>query len=139
MTAAIPVTGFEHLGLLANDTEVLAAWYRDMFGAVEVLRSADPSPVIFLEFGGGALLELVPASPEDGPDGGTSHFCLSVQNIEAAISATHERGIEQVRPPFEAFDGSKVAFYRDPEGNVVQLVQRVPGSPVHRAVYDSIS
>ena len=149
MKGAIAVRGLEHIGVFARDTRALARWYGETFGATEISKSDDDMPIIFLSFGGGALIELVPApSPENrerSPDGRPDpaipsdhvHLCLSVDDLDRAVSDLYDRGESLDREVFRAYDGSAVAFLRDPEGNLVQLVERVAGSIVHATVYDA--
>ena len=137
MSSPIGVYGVEHVGVLARDTEALATWYKETFGATEVSRGTDTPAVIFLRFGGGALLELVPAadSPAVAPSDHV-HVCFSVRDIEAAARGLRECGVELERPIFTVYEGSRVAFFRDPEGNLLQLAQRVADSRIDAAVYD---
>lgn len=134
--ASIAVRGIEHVGLLARDPVALAAWYRATFGATVVSRSGDDPPVLFLGFGAAALLELIPTTdtrlsqPSDHV-----HLCLTVASLDSALVRLRDAGIAPVREPFAAYDGSMVAFLADPEGNAVQLVERVAGSAIHRTVY----
>jgi len=144
MSDPVSVLGVEHTGIAVPDPAELARWYREILGAVEVSRSADDPPVLFLSFGGGALLELIPAKPDTSVladastrDAGRDrvHLCFSVENIETAVELLRHRGIELEKPVFNAYDGSQVAFFRDPAGNLLQLVQRVPASGIHAEVY----
>ena len=133
----VQTTGVEHTGFIVNDTEKLASWYVATFGAQEISRSGDQPPIIFLSFGRAALIELIPAAnPSAAKSSDHVHLCLSVSDISSALTSLEADGIRLDREPFDAYDGSRVAFLRDPEGNLVQLVQRVDGSAVHRAVFD---
>ena len=129
--------GLEHVGLAARDPEALATWYADVLDAQEVSRSGGEAPIIFLSFGGGALLELVPAAAEDlaAADLQRGHICWGVSSLETALEELTARGIQLDREVFAAYDGSRVAFFRDPEGNLLQLVERVAESDVHAAVF----
>ena len=133
------VNGIEHTGIVAMDTVDLSRWYLELFKGREVSRSEGDRPVIFLSFGQGALLELIPAPEEGGPPATDHvHLCFSVSSLNAAVAGLEERGIALDRPVFEAYEGSSVAFFRDPEGNLLQLVQRVPGSGVHKSVFGDV-
>lgn len=131
MSVAVPVLGYEHTGVFYKDTEAAAAWYIRHFGAREVSRSAGAPPIIFLSFGGASLLEMVPAGdqPEAEPSD-HAHLSLAVKNLKDAVAGLEEAGISLVKPVFEAYEGSPVAFFRDPEGNLVQLVERVSSLPL---------
>lgn len=146
MSAAVKVTGVEHTGVIVSDPSALARWYRETLGAVEISRSGDDPPVVFLSFGGGALLELIPAKPDASASGkGTAvasgrdhvHLCFSVDDMDAAVDGLGTHGVSLEKAVFTAYEGSAVAFFRDPAGNLLQLVQRVPDSGIHAEVYGS--
>jgi len=131
MSKVIPVLGYEHTGIFFKNTENMAEWYCDNFGAKEVSRSDSKNPIIFISFGNSSLLELVPAndSPNSEPDD-HCHFSLAVKNLESAIKGLESIGIQLDKPVFKAYDGSPVAFFRDPEGNLIQLVERISNLPL---------
>ncbi len=134
----VSVRGVEHTGMKVRDTEKLAKWYREVFGAREVSRSEGESPIIFLSFGRASLLELIPGG--DGVDNTVDsddrvHLCFAVEDLESALQGLADRGIELEKPVFQAYDGSSVAFFRDVEGHVLQFVQRIPGSAVSAAAF----
>lgn len=125
MSAPVPVLGYEHTGLLARDPESLSAWYVRMFGGRVVSRSEDSPAIVFVVFGRSSLLEFVPAG--DSPHGEANdhaHFSFAVSSLESAVRSLEGEEIALDRPVFQAYDGSPVAFFRDPEGNLVQLVER---------------
>lgn len=136
MSKPLDVTGVEHTGMLVNESESLATWYKELFGAVEVSRSEGSPPIVFLSFGGGSLLELVPAKESDwATPSDHVHLCLAVAELNQAVGRLRGHDILLEKPVFEAYDGSRVAFFRDPEGNLLQLVERVAESAVHAAVF----
>lgn len=136
MTAGstVAVTGLEHIGLVTPDTESLADWYALHFGARRVSASSASPPIIFVSFGGGALVELIPGDDSERPSERV-HLCLTVADVTVAISQLTAAGVELAREPFAAYDGSEVAFVRDPAGHLVQVVARTAGSEIHSAVY----
>lgn len=132
----VTTVGVEHTGLMVRDPLALSTWYREVFGATEVSRSDGDPPIIFLGFGRAALLELVPtgdtalAAPQDHV-----HLCLAVPSLDAALASLRSNGIALHREPFAAYDGSMVTFLKDPEGNLIQLVERIAGSSIDRTVF----
>lgn len=131
MSVTIPVLGYEHTGVHFKDTEAAAVWYRNNFGAEEVSRSEGTDPIIFLSFGESSLLELIPSKdseilkPSDH-----CHLSLAVENLDAAVKGLESIDIELEKPIFKAYEGSPVAFFRDPEDNLIQLVERVSSLPL---------
>lgn len=144
MNDVVSVVGIEHTGIAISDPAALAQWYRETLGAVEISRSSDDPPIIFLSFRGGSLLELIPENPNASVSETASlerigrdhvHLCFSVDNLEVAVEHLRRRGTPLERPVFVAYEGSSVAFFRDPAGNLLQLVQRVADSGIHSEAY----
>ena len=129
MSAGTRVIGVEHTGLMVRDTEGLASWYTAVFDARELSRSGDKPPIIFLGFGAGSFLELIPGDVGNSKPSDHVHLCFSVVSLDAAVSDLLEGGIGLDRPVFTAYDASPAAFLRDPEGNLLQLVERASGLP----------
>jgi lactoylglutathione lyase len=72
----------------------------------------------------------VPTGPHHQLDStkvqGWFQFALTVPDIEATFAAVVAAGAVPSLPPSTAPDGiSKVAFVRDPDGNLVEFLQRV--------------
>lgn len=131
MSVPIPVLGYEHTGILFKNTEAMATWYCYNFGAEEVSRSEGTDPIIFLSFGKSSLLELVPAKNSSNVEPSDHcHFSLSVENLASAVKNLESIGITLEKPVFKAYDGSPVAFFRDPESNLIQFVERVSNLPL---------
>ncbi|MFP4212466.1 MAG: VOC family protein [Alkalispirochaeta sp.] len=131
----IPVRGLEHIGIRTRDTRTLSRWYGEVFGA-KIVSTDDGDPAIyFLSFGGGGLVELIPDIAATATD--DVHLCLSVDDIDGQVNALRSMGVDVVRQPFTAYEGSVTAFFRDPAGNLVQLVERVVASAIDAVVYGS--
>ena len=128
MNRTVRIDGVEHTGLIVRNSERLAAWYTEVLGARIVSRSSDDPPILFLSFGHASLLELIPSSHVDERTTASDHvhLCLAVaDDLETAVATLAALQVRLERPVFRAYDGSPVAFFRDPEGNLLQLVQRV--------------
>src|SRR5215475_11910610 len=55
---------------------------------------------------------------------GYHHFCLNVTNLEQTIATLRSRGVTIVAEPFElAAISRKLAFFRDPFGNLIELAE----------------
>lgn len=136
--AIVETKGQEHVGIIVHDTVALSQWYRVTFGAREISRNADDIPIVFLTFGGGSLVEFIPQGEMrdvSEAEKGRVHLCLTVDNVHESLEALRGAGIVVERDVFLAYDDSPVAFIRDPEGHLVQLVTRVKGSSIHAAVF----
>ncbi|WP_433200993.1 VOC family protein [Dactylosporangium sp. CS-047395] len=57
---------------------------------------------------------------------GLNHVCLSVDDVDATLAELRRRGVEIVNAPFEIDDiSARLAFFRDPWGNMFELSQRL--------------
>lgn len=66
-------------------------------------------------------------TPESGYDVGTGygHIALTVNDLDATLTALAEKGIEPERPPYTVRDGgSRICFVRDPDSYRVELIER---------------
>ncbi|MCP2266062.1 VOC family protein [Promicromonospora thailandica] len=63
---------------------------------------------------------------------GFNHVCLSVDSVDETLAALRERGVDVVNPPFEIDDiSARLAFFRDPWGNMFELTERIGGDHAH--------
>ncbi len=129
----------EHLGFAARDPSALSDWYVRVFGARAVWRNELQRPAVFVEMPGGLLLEIYPSAKAqteitaDNSVSGFRHLALRVGNIEAARDHLASAGIvffETIKP---AGGGGRVLFFRDPEDNLLHLVERPGGEPLSHA------
>ena len=54
---------------------------------------------------------------------GPSHFCLEVDDIDAAIGELAEKGVSLTQAKKKAVDGNNQAWIEDPDGNRIELMQ----------------
>lgn len=132
-----------HYGITVSDLDESIAFYRDVFGMdlldrfsmdaeafSELLGSTTTGAEVAFLDAGGFRLELeehananvnVPASTEP-VDVGVPHLCLAVDDIQA-VYETHE-DIDFVSAPGSASDsGATIVYLRDPDGNLVELIE----------------
>src|SRR5579884_1082552 len=114
-----------HTALKVSDLEAAVHFYRDLIG-LPFVRSQGPAErpeVVWLR---GLQLIRRPAG-EIAPNGALDHIGLGVDNIEAICSRL-DQADTPVDTPLEqrqlaTGQSLKVAFYRDPEGNRVELLK----------------
>ena len=123
--------GIDHLAIAARDPAALADWYCSALGFRAVSDNGQERPTRLLAGPGGGMIEMMP-DDESPPverelfDRGLSHLAVRVSDIEAALSHLRGLGVE-VAEPVAAAGGGRVASFRDPEGNVAQVVERPSG------------
>jgi catechol 2,3-dioxygenase-like lactoylglutathione lyase family enzyme len=146
------VSRIDHVGVTVGDVERALRFYRDALGLRVVNDSVLTSPAVAallglesielrsvdLDSGDGRVLELLHyARPEgshvdyESSDPGTGHIALTVDDLEAVrerIEAGGGRVISSeelhVSDPGGAFDGAICLYVRDPDGMILELVER---------------
>jgi catechol 2,3-dioxygenase-like lactoylglutathione lyase family enzyme len=119
----------EHIGVYASDPIRLAQWYIDKLGfkVVRTLEKEGRPPIYFLEGDGGTVLEILPTnlnkSERDLSAPGFSHLGLVVVDFEKSQQKLEENGVmvENVR---KTSNGWTIGYFKDPEGNQLELVFR---------------
>jgi glyoxylase I family protein len=130
------VQGFEHVGMISSNLDRTMAFYCDLLGLKKHLVKAtrEGGRIAFLD-AGGVMLEIVeppapvrtPAREVPGSEAGIRHITFRVDDVQAAYERLHAEGVPFTTPPRKAINTevlSVVAFCRDPDGIVVELVQR---------------
>jgi glyoxylase I family protein len=119
--------GVDHLAIAAGDPAELADWYCAVLGFRAVSDNGKERPTRVLAGAGGGMIEMMP-DDETPPrsrelfNRGLSHVAIRVSDLQAAVDSLRSRGIE-VAEPVPAAGGGRVANFRDPEGNVLQVVE----------------
>ena len=123
----------EHAAIIADDPEALVDWYCTTLG-FELISKGDlvldgnQLTYHFLSLPGGALLEILPSnqksrSKKAPDDAGIRHLAFLVEDFEASCQSLREKGLD-LGTERELPDGTKLVFFPDPEGNLLQLVYR---------------
>ncbi|MHB8219866.1 MAG: VOC family protein [Acidimicrobiales bacterium] len=118
------VTRFHHVSVNARGTtlEELAGFYRDVLGLPDLFRPEIPGVPGHWHGVGDQQLHLVgaPASGS-GIDPTGDHFCVGVENLDAAVSELGERRIPYLRAV--QGEGTVQIWITDPAGNTIELQQ----------------
>lgn len=130
------VQGFEHVGMTSSDLDRTIVFYCGLLGLKEVLvkRTGEGGRIAFLEIGG-VMLEIVePATPIQTParevpvtEAGIRHITFRVDDVEAVYEKLRAAGVDFTVPPRKAVNTElirKVAFCKDPDGIIVELLER---------------
>ncbi len=115
------------VALTATNLDISLAFYRDVLGLKFIARM-DPPGLAYFSLGGGARLLLSGMASQ-----ASLHF--AVDDINSAVNELKKRGVSFMQPPAlihrddAGHFGKKgieewMAFFRDPSGNMLALVQR---------------
>ena len=115
--------GIEHTAIATPDPETLAKWYADNLEFSIVHRYAGN---VFVRASDGSMLEIIPSEgdPVDAKfkTPGIRHLAIKVDDFDAGCAQIQANGIE-IFTNINA-DGNRLAFFHDPEGNIIHLIHR---------------
>ncbi|MDR2042457.1 MAG: VOC family protein [Tannerella sp.] len=119
--------GIDHPAIAAEDVETLSKWYCTVLG-YEVHTRTD-KPIYIVKAPDGTLIEIMPKDDTARPartvnTPGWSHLALRVSDFDAAVAALDARGVAWTGDEFTAVGGGRIRNFTDPEGNLLQIVQR---------------
>ncbi len=123
------ILGTHHVALTTRGFERLRAFYVETLG-LPVVGAFAGYHIVFLA-AGSTTIELIEeeepgAGSPHGPHDGWNHLALEVEDVDAAYAELAARGVpftvlpEDFPPEAPAL---RIAFLRDPDGNLVELVQ----------------
>jgi catechol 2,3-dioxygenase-like lactoylglutathione lyase family enzyme len=128
--------GAHHIALYTANYPALLDFYVSVLG-LPVVGGFPDEPIVFLD-AGGTTIELTGGEQPGEPRGqGWNHLALEVADLEAAVGELEARGVHfHIRPMGypPAAPTVRTAFFRDPDGNELELIQplgaRYPELPV---------
>jgi lactoylglutathione lyase len=135
-----PAGTFDHVGISVADLGKAAGWYCAALGLARefefdvphvglrgaMLLSPSGYRVELLERGGSARHDPPPGSPDEAAlRRGYGHMCLDVPDVDAAHAALLAAGAaDRMTPRASPEPGVRMAFVADPEGNLIELIDR---------------
>ena len=119
--------GIDHLAIAVKDIEKMIQWFCDVLG-YEVIAHND-KPVYIIKAPDGSFIEVMPEDGSPRPQRNTatpgwSHLALRVSDMDKAMAELDKHNVPWQGPEFEAVGGGRIRNFSDPEGNMVQIVQR---------------
>ena len=131
------IESLDHIHIYCEDAERSAGFYREHFGAEEVLRNQNvyDQTRVFVRLGGQLLVlgpfppGIVPSAPPEPGDGaysqgfGVAHFGLRVRDVDAAVEELAAAGVPILSQPVREATGLVYAYVAAPDGVVVELTQ----------------
>jgi catechol 2,3-dioxygenase-like lactoylglutathione lyase family enzyme len=126
---------FQHVTVSVSDVNKSLAFYRDLLGFPVLGRLYYKNKVgliiDFLDIGNNAILEVfsfgVPTKPTEFiPNDlqlGMRHMAFTVKNTDAVVARLKKAGVEFTLDPLDATGGVRIAFFKDPDGTLCEVVQ----------------
>ena len=131
------ITGIGHVAFRVTDLERALEFYCGKLGFREAFRldrDGEPSPwIVYLQLAENQFVELFPrgegtVAPRSGA-AGYNHHCLVVDDLAATLRELRARGVELSGEPRQGMDTNWQFWLTDPDGNAIELMQIMPGSP----------
>jgi catechol 2,3-dioxygenase-like lactoylglutathione lyase family enzyme len=133
-----PFLRIDHVTLLVEDLERSVKFYTEKLG-FEVKGETPPErgiKTVFLKSGDACIdlygfVEGKPIRRERYEhEVGFVHLALKVENFDEAYEELLRRGVEfHIKPFYQPRSGRRIAFFKDPDGNVLHITDGGPPSP----------
>jgi catechol 2,3-dioxygenase-like lactoylglutathione lyase family enzyme len=147
------IRGLHHASITTADRDRLVSFYRDLLGfevflltewkagnagADAIYNLKDTAVRMAMLRLNGMFLEIFqfdnPAGKPNDPgrpvcDGGFTHICLNVDDIHGEYARLKDAGVRFHCPPQTAAGLCIATYARDPDGNIVELMQPDPSGP----------
>ncbi|MDQ6877506.1 MAG: VOC family protein [Candidatus Dormibacteraeota bacterium] len=129
------IKDLQHVTISVSDVDRSIAFYRDLLGlpAVGRLNSRNElgQMIDFFDVGHGALVELVSFSAPTKPSEwlrndlqtGLRHIGFKVRDVDAEVARLKAVGVAFTMEPTNAVGGVRIAFFKDPDGTLLELLQ----------------
>ena len=121
------IVGIEHIAIFSKTPESLKDWYEKVF-EFRIVKENVAEGTYWLQAPDGMLFELKRATSENSESdeaiSGLRHIALTVDNFEETVDRLIRYKIEIIKEPTISATGGKTCFFRDPEGNIFQLIYR---------------
>ncbi len=125
------VVSYLHAGITVRDLARARRFYSDLLGLKEIARPDLGFPGIWYSIGACQLHLMVPpeerpAGEPEGPFAGrVRHLALAVVGWETLTARLKVEGVS-LREPAPVPGGPRRVFVKDPDGNVLELVEESP-------------
>lgn len=122
------IKGIEHIGICANDTDSLKDWYVRLLGFRVVYENNKSPKTYILYLNDGSMIEIYPSGESSKIFGnrvsGIRHIALIAENFEEMCNSLYDNHVEITEAAKASASGNKTIFFRDPEGNILHLIDR---------------
>ncbi len=119
---------WNHTGIKTSDVNKSLHFYCDILG-FRILEEVVILNKMYRFVGNDTVkIEIEEKKPEDAQvdmkdHSGLYHLCFTVEDIEKTAADLKEKNVKFELPVSQFMPGRKIAFIRDPDGVVIQLIQ----------------
>jgi glyoxylase I family protein len=120
----VAILGAHHINVKSNKYEEMKAFYTETLG-LPIVGQIPGTKVVFIDIGG-TTIELAPTDvAQDEPDRKTGfvHLAFQVDDVDATYRELVAKGVQFFIEPRSAISDIRMAFFRDPDGNPLELFE----------------
>lgn len=117
------ILAIDHVGLHVADVERSLAFYRDLLGLQPIARPELGFPGAWLRVGTRQELHLIGRNARPDLPPHERHWSVEVRDLAAWHVRLRDAGVE-LRGPVQRPDGALQLFARDPDGHVMEFLER---------------
>jgi len=132
----------DHIAITVQDMDRAVAFYRDVLGFEvlgQLMLNDGTFKLVYLQAGDGRI-ELFSFTESGRPsdtqgrneDLGFKHVAFSVDDVDAVAERLKEHDVPFTVEPVDAPGGVRLAFFHDPDGNLLELVSNLPEMEAYR-------
>ena len=121
--AEASIQGIDHVGLHVADVERSLRFYRDLLGLAPIVRPDLGFPGAWLRVGSSQELHLIGKNSRPDLPPRERHWSVEVLGLLVWHARLREAGVE-LQGPVRRPDGATQLFARDPDGHVIELLER---------------
>jgi catechol 2,3-dioxygenase-like lactoylglutathione lyase family enzyme len=117
----LQLTGVNHVIYPVRDVARSLRFYRDVLGIEQVpvmQPNVDPERMVWLRLPSRTMLHLIRGDTVPAPD--PIHIAFEVAEFDVVLRAVEEHGLKVLNTGTRG-DGQRYLFFRDPDGNRVEL------------------
>ncbi len=143
------IASVDHVAITVRDMERAIRFYRDLLGCSvlgQLVLDEGTFKLVYLRKGR-AYIELFahrsspPAGegtgePQQEGRPGFQHLAFQVDDVDAVAARLAAAGVSFTTHPTDATGNVRLAFFRDPDGNTLELVSRLPDMEPYRPGWD---
>ena len=123
----IDLTGIDHPAMAVSDVETVTDWYCEVLGYEKAAKKGDS--VWIIKAPDGTFIEMMqqngdPRSARAILTPGWSHLAFRVSDLEAAIAFLESKKVAWLGEIIPAVGGGRLRSFADPDGNMLQVVER---------------
>ncbi|MFA6984096.1 MAG: VOC family protein [Sedimentibacter sp.] len=125
--------GFDHLAITVSNLQQSIRFYRDVLGFKvlgQLIQDDGNFIIVYLDMGNNKVLELFnftekgePITTYNDKNIGIKHFAFKVDDVDETYRYLKAKNVEFTMEPTDAEGGVRIAFFKDPDGILIEIIQ----------------